>query len=99
MKVNKWFKVAALATTIGLGACMVTGCGKSSSASENSDTITFMFRGAEDEKKAYQAAIDEFEKKEKRKETKRRTNKNCKRCPIHDEAKSGNEKSCKRTYD
>lgn len=64
MKVNKWFKVVALATTIGLGACMVTGCGKSSSASESSDTITFMFRGAEDEKKAYQAAIDEFEKKE-----------------------------------
>lgn len=63
MKVNKWFKVAALATTIGLGACMVTGCGKSSSASENSDTITFMFRGAEDEKKLIKLLLMNLRKK------------------------------------
>lgn len=63
MKINKWFKTAVIATTITIGTCMLIGCGKTS-ASGSSSTITFMFRGSEDEKKAYQSAIDEFEKEE-----------------------------------
>lgn len=47
-----------IATLFTLTAC------SSSSGEENSDTknLTFMFRGGEDEKKAYTAAIDSFEK-------------------------------------
>lgn len=61
---KKWFKLATVVTTF--SAMTLTGCGNSSESKDGSDseTLTFMFRGGEDEKKAYQATISEFEKNE-----------------------------------
>ncbi|MET3558866.1 multiple sugar transport system substrate-binding protein [Streptococcus rupicaprae] len=61
---KKWLKSAiALA---GLSSLILAGCssGGSSSKDGDSETLTFMFRGGEDEKKAYQAAISKFEESE-----------------------------------
>src|SRR3712207_3279830 len=61
---KKWFKLATVVTTF--SAMALAGCSNNSASKggADSDTLTFMFRGGEDEKKAYQAAISEFEKNE-----------------------------------
>ncbi|MGT2666047.1 ABC transporter substrate-binding protein [Streptococcus rifensis] len=62
---KKWLKSALVLA--GLSSLVLTGCGNgggSSSDGGDSDTLTFMFRGGEDEKKAYQAAINKFEEAE-----------------------------------
>lgn len=64
MKASKTILTAAAIalSTIVLGAC---GSGsKDKSDSNGNDELTFMFRGGEDEKKAYSAAIKKFEEAE-----------------------------------
>ena len=56
-----------MVATLLLSTVILASCGneKSEGASKkDGDQITFMFRGGEDEKKAYSAAIAQFEKEE-----------------------------------
>lgn len=65
MKIWKKLGVMALSAALLLGAA---ACGNSSNSSGDSSkkhTITFMYRGGEDEKKAYGQAIKDFEKTHK----------------------------------
>lgn len=63
MKIRK--SVLAVATLLAsvtiLGAC---GSGSKGKAADGKEQITFMFRGGEDEKKAYSTAIKKFEEEE-----------------------------------
>lgn len=62
------FKKIIAASAAVIGAClMMTGCSSSTtanSAKSDKKELTFMFRGGEDEKKAYAAAIKKFEEAE-----------------------------------
>ena len=63
MKIWKKLGLVALSAMMVLG---MAACGsKSSSADSKKHTITFMYRGGEDEKKAYGQAIKQFEKTHK----------------------------------
>lgn len=67
MKLKKWMGVGALALS---SVVLLTACGGGSNGnsgdggSGSSEQLTFMFRGGQDEKKAYEAAIKQFEEKE-----------------------------------
>lgn len=58
---GKLLVTTLLLSTVTLAAC---GSGDEGSSSSGDNEITFMFRGGEDEKKAYAAAIEKFEEDE-----------------------------------
>jgi len=51
--------IAGIVTAV-VAAGTVTACSSGSGSSSDDGTLTFMFRGGDDEKKAYQEAIDRF---------------------------------------
>ncbi|MGW8567698.1 ABC transporter substrate-binding protein [Isoptericola sp. NPDC055881] len=51
--------IAGIVTAV-VAAGTVTACSSGSGSGSDDDTLTFMFRGGDDEKKAYQEAIDRF---------------------------------------
>ncbi|MDR2930523.1 MAG: sugar ABC transporter substrate-binding protein [Propionibacteriaceae bacterium] len=57
-------QAAAIIVALGLTAGGLAGCADQTAGGDSSttgaDTLTYMFRGSEDEKAAYQAAIDQF---------------------------------------
>lgn len=59
-------KIILSGVALGMVGFSLTGCSgkKESAQADGKEEITFMFRGSEDEKKAYQSAIDKFEKAE-----------------------------------
>ncbi|MHC5375023.1 ABC transporter substrate-binding protein [Enterococcus sp. LJL120] len=64
MKIKKILLAGAV---LGLAGLTLSACGggsSSSSGDSDSKELTFMFRGGEDEKKAYEAAIKQFEEAE-----------------------------------
>lgn len=52
----------ALTSTIVASSLVLAGCGSGGTGPGGGDELTFMFRGGEDEKAAYEVAIAEFEK-------------------------------------